>query len=428
MNSSKDWYERSLKLFPGGVNSPVRSFKSVGCEPKLFAQGLGPYMYDTNGQRYIDFCCSWGPLILGHLHPYVVQKLNQQISTAMTFGATCPQEILLGEEILNHWFTSMEKLRFVNSGTEASMSVLRLARGYTSRKKIVKFEGCYHGHVDSLLISAGSGLAQFGEPTSPGVINFEETLVVPYNDLEALQAVFKEYGEEIAAVMIEPMAANMGLVLPQKGFLEGIRSLTTQYKSLFIFDEVMTGFRIHKGGSHLAFGVQPDLWTMGKIVGGGLPAAAYGGKKEIMDWISPSGPIYQAGTLSGNPLAMAAGLATLQYVRENNVLEHLEELGKELDLLVSERLEKYKQKGLLLYVRKASFFCFFFGTTSLPQNFKEVDACNMDLFSEVYAKWLETGVYMGPSGYEVGFLSYSHNRSHLEKLLEAIAITCEAIR
>lgn len=427
---SAELMERSRRIFPGGVNSPVRSFASVGGSPIVFSHGAGKWLTSVDGKAYIDFCASWGPLIVGYSNPEVIEAVTRQAKRALTFGAPSEEELLLAEKIQS-WVPGLEMMRFVSSGTEATMSALRAARAATGRDKIVKFEGCYHGHADFLLVKAGSGLATLRDPhaakdapapSSAGVPAgaVADTLTLPFNDLEALEALFKSQGNSIAAVIIEPMAANMGLVLPAPGFLKTLRALTHAHGSILIFDEVMTGFRVARGGAAEAFGVTPDLWTFGKIVGGGLPAAAYGGRKEVMKHVAPLGKAYQAGTLSGNPLAMAAGLATLGVMERTGAFEKLEAIGRELDSLVHARLGKAMAFGQLAYVRKASFFCFFFGASSLPLNFQQVSACNMSLFGKVYHAWLEDGIYMGPSGYEVGFLSTCHERADCEALVATV--------
>ena len=423
---SAEMMKRSRQIFPGGVNSPVRSFLSVGGDPIVFEKGQGKWLTSVDGKRYLDFCGSWGPLILGYSHPAVVETVVAQAHRALTFGAPCEEELLLAEKI-QEWIPGMELLRFVSSGTEATMSAIRVARAATARPKFIKFEGCYHGHADSLLVKAGSGLATLGAPSSAGVPPkmVEDTLVATYNSRSEIEALFQQNPKQIAAIIIEPMAANMGLVLPQAGYLQFLRDICTKEGALLIFDEVMTGFRIAKGGAAEAFGVQPDMWTLGKIVGGGLPAAAYGGKAEVMKHVSPLGKAYQAGTLSGNPMAMAAGLQTLKEMEKANIFEKLEHLGQELDKKVQDVLGPLMKANKLCYVRKASFFCFFFGKGQLPQNFQEVSACDMAQFSKTYAQWLADGVYMGPSGYEVGFLSACHESSDLDTLIHSVLVSLQ---
>ncbi|MBM3382961.1 MAG: glutamate-1-semialdehyde-2,1-aminomutase [Betaproteobacteria bacterium] len=419
---SVELMQRSRKIFPGGVNSPVRSFRSVGGEPVVFAQGQGKHLTDVDGNSYVDFCGSWGPLILGYSHPAVLAAVQKQALRALTFGAPSEEEVLLAEKI-QEWMPGIEMMRFVSSGTEATMSAIRAARAATGRDKFVKFEGCYHGHSDCLLVKAGSGLATLGQASSAGVPEgcVADTITGVFNSIAGIKDIFSRWGQEIAAVIVEPMAANMGLVLPEKGFLEALRALCSQHGSVLIFDEVMTGFRVAKGGAAEAFAVEPDLWTFGKIVGGGLPAAAYGGKKSVMEHVAPLGRAYQAGTLSGNPLAMAAGLATLREMEACGAFERLEATGQGLDRCVERHLASHIKAGRLAYVRKASFFCFFFGAARLPTHFNEVTACDMNLFNKVYHRWLEHGIYMGPSGYEVGFLSTQHGSDDLERLVCVVA-------
>lgn len=414
---------RSKEVFPGGVNSPVRSFRSVGGEPVVFERGEGKFLFDVDGNKYIDFCSSWGPLILGFTPKAVVEAVSKQAAKAMSFGAPSEPEMNLGEKIKS-WVPGIELLRFVSSGTEATMSAIRVARAATNRNKFIKFEGCYHGHADCLLVAAGSGLATLGAPSSAGVPPgaVEDTLVLPFNSQEAVDEAFRKYGNEIAAIIIEPAACNMGLVKPLPGYLEHLRATTKSHGALLIFDEVMTGFRLAKGGASEFYNIDADLYTYGKIIGGGLPAAAYGGKKSVMSVVSPLGSAYQAGTLSGNPLAMAAGLATLEEMERTQLFSQLEDLGKYLDELVSNKLGKAIEAGKVCYVREASFFCFFFGTNKPPKNFKEVAATDMNKFNAVYHKWLDAGIYLGPSGYEVGFLSAAHTKEDLEKLVEVTAL------
>lgn len=423
---SKAIMTESETYFPGGVNSPVRAFASVGGTPLVFEKGSGKYLTDIDGNTYIDFCSSWGPLILGYSHPAVVEAVTKQAARAMTFGAPSTTELALAKK-MRSWIPGLELIRFVSSGTEATMSAIRAARAATGRNKIVKFEGCYHGHADCLLVNAGSGLATLGAPSSAGVPKgaVADTITIPFNDLSALSEVFVAHGSEIAVVCVEPMAANMGLVLPKSTFLPLLRDLCTTHGALLLFDEVMTGFRIARGGAAETFGVMPDLWAFGKIIGGGLPAAAYGGRQDVMSHISPKGKAYQAGTLSGNPLAMTAGLKTLEVMESENTLEKLENLGKQLDAAVAKHLSQSISENRLCYVRKASFFCFFFGSSKIPQNFQDVSAMNMKTFSKVYHALLESGIYLGPSGFEVGFLSAAHDPSDLEKLVSVIASAIE---
>lgn len=420
-NLSDAIMKKSNEVFPGGVNSPVRSFGSVGGTPIVFSHGKGKYLFDVDGNRFIDFCGSWGPLILGYSHPSIIKALTSQIKKSVTFGAPTKLEYQLAEKIRS-FVPEIDMLRFVNSGTEATMSAIRVARGATGRTKFIKFEGCYHGHADMFLLKSGSGLSTFGIPASAGVPNkvVEDTLVIPYNDIDAIQNLFNTYGNEIAAVIVEPVAANMGLVAPVHDFLKFLRNITHKHNSILIFDEVMTGFRLARGGACEFFGVVPDMWIFGKIMGGGLPAAAYGGKQSIMKHLAPLGNVYQAGTLSGNPLAMSAGLATLNAIETLNLYEALEEKGQILDKLVNRCLSKYIENGLVQYVRVASFFCFFFGISSIPKNYKDVCLADMNVFKIIYHAWLQNGIYFGPSGFEVGFLSYAHTKNDLTNCVQII--------
>ncbi|KAB8033810.1 glutamate-1-semialdehyde 2,1-aminomutase [Fluviispira multicolorata] len=413
--------ERSQRVFPGGVNSPVRSFQSVGGTPIVFSSGKGKYLYDVDGNEFIDFCASWGPLIVGYSHPAILSAMEEQLHKAVTFGAPSDLEVRLAEKVID-WVPGLEMLRFVSSGTEATMSAVRAARAATGKNKFIKFEGCYHGHADQFLVKAGSGLATLGNPSSAGVPEgtISDTLTAIYNSEESVNELFEKFGNEIAAVIIEPVAANMGLVLPKPGFLQFLRKITEKFSAVLIFDEVMTGFRLARGGCAELFSVQPDMWTFGKIIGGGVPAAAYGGKKEIMQQVAPLGAAYQAGTLSGNPLAMVAGYATLCEIEKQSAFNLLEKLGQKLDSIVETELKPFFEKEKICYVREGSFFCFFFGTNKLPNNFSEVAATNMTLFNKVYHAWIKQGIYLGPSGYEVGFLSTCIEESDLKKMVNVV--------
>ena len=421
IENSKEIMARSAACFPGGVNSPVRSFRSVGGIPIVFSHGKGKHLYDVDGNRYIDFCSSWGPLILVYRHPSILSAIQAQAEKAISFGAPCELEVKLAEKI-KQFVPQIELLRFVNSGTEATMSAIRAARAATGKNKFIKFEGCYHGHADHFLVKAGSGLATLGNPSSAGVPEntTKDTLTAIYNSEESILEIFSQYGQDIAAVIIEPVAANMGLIKPKSNFLNFLRKITKEHGTVLIFDEVMTGFRLAKGGCCELFGIEPDLWTFGKIIGGGLPAAAYGGKKEIMSHIAPLGTAYQAGTLSGNPLAMAAGLATLVEIEKINAFSVLEKKGELLDKIVKNNLSKLIEENKLCYTRVGSFFCFFFGTNKIPQNFADVSNTNMTIFNKVYHAWLENGIYFGPSGYEVGFLSTCIEEEDMVKMVEVV--------
>lgn len=413
---SKEAFARARKVIPGGVNSPVRAFKSVGREPVFIERGEGARLWDIDGNSYLDYVLSWGPLILGHAHPDVVEAIRRAAERGASYGAPTEIETELAEEVLKA-YPSMEMIRMVNSGTEATMSALRLARGVTGRNKIVKFEGCYHGHADSLLIKAGSGALTFGVPTSPGVpaSTASNTISAQYNDLEGLREIFQQQGEDIAAVIIEPVAGNMGVVPAELSFLKGLRELTQQYEALLIFDEVMTGFRVSYGGAQARFDIDPDLTCLGKIIGGGLPVGAYGGKLKYMEQVAPSGPIYQAGTLSGNPLAMSAGLVTLRLLQKQGVYEELERKT----LRLAEGLKTIAQ-DLQFPVWTNSVGAMFsaFFTDQPVRDFKSACTSNVELFAEYYRGMLERGVYLAPSQYEAVFLSTAHTDKDIDYTLE----------
>lgn len=410
-------YEEAVKLMPGGVNSPVRAFRSVGGAPLFMERGEGPYLYDVDGNRYMDYVLSYGPLILGHAHPNVVEAIKQTAEKGTSFGAPTELESSLAEKVIS-LIPSIEMVRMVNSGTEATMSALRLARGYTGRDKIMKFIGCYHGHADSLLIKAGSGVATLGLPDSPGVpaATAEHTVTVPYNDLEAVQEAFAQFGEEIAAVIVEPVAGNMGVVPPKPGFLEGLRQITEAYGSLLIFDEVMTGFRVSLHGAQGYYGITPDLTTLGKVIGGGLPVGAYGGRREIMERVAPAGPIYQAGTLSGNPLAMAAGLATLTEVERPGTYEALEQKAIRLK---EGLLDAAKEAGVPATVNQAGSMLTLFLTGEEVTDFAAANGQDLKRFRRFYLSLLDRGVYFPPSAFEAYFLSTAHTDEVIGETIEA---------
>ena len=413
---SKLAFERAKKVIPGGVNSPVRAFKSVGLTPVYVERGEGSRIYDIDGNSYIDYILSWGPLIAGHAHPEVVEALAKTAAKGTSFGAPTELETLMAELVVER-VPSVDIVRMVNSGTEATMSALRLARGYTHRNKILKFEGSYHGHADSLLIKAGSGVATLGLPDSPGVPTSvaANTITCAYNDLEAVKEAFKLYGEDIACVIVEPVAGNMGVVPPLPGFLEGLRAITTEYGSVLIFDEVMTGFRVAYSCAQGHFGVTPDLTCFGKVIGGGLPVGAYGGKAELMSQIAPSGPIYQAGTLSGNPLAMAAGYTTLKLMNEQAYAE-LEKKAFRLQEGFEANAQKY---GVPLTVnRVGSMVCPFF-TNEKVINFETAKSANLDHFKSYFASMLDQGVCLPPSQFEGLFLSIAHSDEDIEHTIAA---------
>jgi glutamate-1-semialdehyde 2,1-aminomutase len=409
---------RAKKVIPGGVNSPVRAFKSVGRDPVFIERGAGARIWDIDGNSYLDYVASWGPLIVGHAHPEVVEAIKKAAETGTSYGAPTEIETDLAEEVLKA-YPAMEMVRMVNSGTEATMSALRLARGVTGRTRIVKFEGCYHGHADALLIKAGSGALTFGVPDSPGVPaqTASTTISAQFNDLEGLEEIFAREGEDIAAVILEPVAGNMGVVLPEPGFLQGLRELTTNYGSLLIFDEVMTGFRVSYGGVQERFKIDPDLTCLGKIIGGGLPVGAYGGKRKYMEQIAPSGPVYQAGTLSGNPLAMAAGRATLKILQRPGVYENLEKKT----LRLAEGIKKLAaEAGLPLAVNMIGAMFSVFFTAEKIKDFRSACTSDVEMFARYYRGMLERGVYLAPSQYEAVFLSTVHTDADLDYTLEQV--------
>ena len=417
VNRSIEAFEKAQKIMPGGVNSPVRAFRSVQLNPLFISRGRGSKIYDLEGREYIDYVCSWGPLILGHCPPEVMESLKTALERGTSFGAPTEMETEMAE-LVTGAFPSMEMVRMVNSGTEATMTALRLARGYTQRDKILKFTGCYHGHVDSLLIKAGSGVTTLGLPDSPGVTKgtARDTISVPYNDVESVREVFDRQGEEIAAVILEPIAGNMGLVLPRPGFLEFLRDITKKYNSLLIFDEVISGFRAAYGGAQEIYGISPDLTCLGKIIGGGLPVGAYGGKKEIMEKMAPLGSIYQAGTLSGNPLAMTAGIATLKYLKEGSVYSHLEEKTKKLVKGMKEGAEKL---GIPIRVHQlGSLFCVFFQEGEV-WDFDSAARSNTEMFVKYFKAMLQRGIYLAPSQFESGFVSAAHTEEDIDKTIAA---------
>jgi glutamate-1-semialdehyde 2,1-aminomutase len=418
---SKKLYERAVQLIPGGVNSPVRAMKSVGGEPVFMSKGEGPYIHDVDGNRYIDYVCSWGPLILGHAPKAVVEEICRVAADGTSFGWATAREVELAERVTRA-VPSVERVRFVNSGTEATMSALRVARGFTGKDRVIKFAGCYHGHADAFLSeSAGSGVATLGIPGSAGVPQAAaaDTITVPFNDLEATEAALKKHSGTVAAIILEPVAANMGLVLPAEGFLKGLRELCDRHGALLVFDEVITGFRLALGGAQARYGVRPDLTTFGKIIGGGLPVGAYGGRKDIMDKVAPLGPVYQAGTLSGNPLAMAAGNATLEQLARPGFYEALDAQAAALTDGLRPVLEKH---GLPARIdRVASIFGLWWKPKAggAPRNYEDMKLADTARFARFFRALLPAGVAIAPSAFEVGFVSSAHQRSHIDATITA---------
>lgn len=417
LTHSQALYERACELMPGGVNSPVRAFRAVGGTPIFYQAGRGSSFTDVDGQTFVDYVMSWGPLILGHAHPQVVEAVQQAAAAGLSFGAPCPAEVKLAEKVVSS-YPGCEMVRFTSSGTEAVMSAIRLARGFTGKDRILKFEGCYHGHVDSLLVKAGSGLATFGTPSSLGVPGClaELTVVVPLDDEEALEAAFRRYGEELACAIIEPVPANAGLLLQRQEFLHKLAELCRQYGTLLILDEVISGFRLGPGGAAELFHLTPDLVTFGKVIGGGMPVGAYGGRREILENVAPLGPVYQAGTLSGNPVAMAAGLTTLQVLEQTDGWQKLDELGRALEEAVVPLLE-----GRGSFVRLGSLFWFYLAAGQPPRRFSAIDPQAAERYKAFHRALLERGVYLAPSAYEVGFLSTAHTWEDLEHTSRAVA-------
>ncbi len=418
MSRSQALYAAAQRHIPGGVNSPVRAFRSVGGEPIFFERGEGAYLFDVDGKAYIDYVGSWGPLILGHAHPQVLEAVIRQARQGLSFGAPTALEVKMADLVCT-LMPSMELVRMVNSGTEATMSAIRLARGYTGRDRIAKFEGCYHGHSDGLLVKAGSGALTLGEPSSPGVpaVLAELTLTLPYNDLEAVRAAFARWGKEIACLIVEPVAGNMNCIPPQPGFLEGLRALCDQYGIVLIFDEVMTGFRVALGGAQAHYGVQPDLTTLGKVIGGGMPVGAFGGRRAIMEQIAPLGPVYQAGTLSGNPIAMAAGLETLRLISAPGFYE---QLTAQTERLMTGLLERAAAQGVPLTANwVGGMFGLFFTEADQVTDYAGATACDQQRFRAFFQGMLERGIYLAPSAFEAGFVSAAHGEQEIQATLDA---------
>ena len=417
MKHSETLFEAACQHIPGGVNSPVRAFRGVGGTPVFMRRAQGPYLYDEDYQRYVDYVCSWGPMVLGHAYPEVVEAVQQAAAQGLSFGAPTEAETRMAVQIKTH-FPSMEMLRMVSSGTEATMSALRLARGYTGRNKIIKFQGNYHGHVDALLVKAGSGALTLGNPTSPGVPEavVADTITLTYNDLDGVKQAFSEYGDEIAAVMLEPVAGNMNLVPADAEFLQGLRDLCTNHGSVLIFDEVMSGYRVHLGGAQARYGVTPDLTCLGKVVGGGMPVGAFGGRREIMEQLSPLGAVYQAGTLSGNPVAMAAGLKTLEVLSRPGTFERLEAATTTLAEGLRERARK---AGVPVQVNQmGSMMGLFFTEDGPVRTYQQVVDSNTDRYGRFFHGMLESGVYFAPAAFEASFVSTAHDDAVIELTLD----------
>ena len=418
-------FEAAKELMPGGVSSPVRAFKSVNGDPIVFDRVKGPYAWDLDGNRYIDYVGSWGPAICGHAHPEVITALQEALEKGTSFGAPCVLENTLAEMVIEA-VPSVEMVRFVNSGTEACMAVLRLMRAYTGRDKVIKFEGCYHGHADMFLVKAGSGVATLGLPDSPGVprSTTSNTLTAPYNDLEAVKELFAENPDAISGVILEPIVGNAGFITPEPGFLEGLREVTQENGALLVFDEVMTGFRISYGGAQARFGVTPDLTTMGKVIGGGLPVGAYGGRKDIMSMVSPAGPMYQAGTLSGNPLAMTAGIKTLELLKQEGTYDRLESLTTSL---IQGIQKSAKEAGLNITGSSIGAMFGFYLCEGPVRNFEEAKSADSEKFGLLHRAMLNRGVYLAPSAFEAGFTSLAHSEDDINSTLKAFEESFEEI-
>jgi len=419
MNRSSTLFNEAKNYIPGGVNSPVRAFKGVGGEPIYFERGEGAYLYDVDGNAYIDYVGSWGPMILGHSNPFIVDAVRTELDKGLGFGAPTEIETSLAKKICQ-LMPSIELVRMVSSGTEATMSAIRLARGYTKRDKIVKFEGCYHGHSDSLLVKAGSGALTLGVPTSPGVPSdlAKHTLTLEYNNLDSVKALFSKMGEEVGCIIVEPVAGNMNCIPPKEGFLQGLRKLCDDYGSVLIFDEVMTGFRVALGGAQAYYRVKPDLTTLGKVIGGGLPVAAFGGRNEIMSQIAPLGPIYQAGTLSGNPLSMASGLAMLSILEADD--SFYQNLSDSTEYLVNGIVAAASTSNVSMTSNNVGgMFGLFFSSEEKVTNFSQASNCDIELFKKFYKSMIRQGVYFAPSAYECGFLSAAHGKNELDQTINA---------
>ncbi len=418
MNSNDDLLQRARRYIPGGVNSPVRAFNGVGGDPVFFARAAGACLYDTAGRSYIDYVGSWGPMIAGHAHPHVVKSVQQAAAKGLSFGAPCPAEVEMAERLCA-LVPALDMVRMVNSGTEATMSAIRLARAATGRDAIIKFEGCYHGHADSFLVKAGSGALTLGIPNSPGVpaALADLTLTAAYNDLDAVGSILQARGRDVAAIIVEPVAGNMNCIPPVEGYLEGLRSLCDEHGCLLIFDEVMTGFRVALAGAQGLYGVVPDLSTFGKVIGGGMPVGAFGGKQQLMEMVAPSGPVYQAGTLSGNPVAMAAGLANLDLIGAEGFYAGL--TAKTAALLAGIKREADDAGVPLLVTQVGGMFGLFFTDAPRVINFAQAGRCDTEAFKRFFHLMLERGVYLAPSAYEAGFMSSAHTDEHISATIDA---------
>jgi len=421
VNRNQQLFDRSQKLIPGGVNSPVRAFRSVGGTPVFFKRGLGAQLWDEEDKQYIDYVGSWGPMILGHAHPAVIAAVREAAGNSLSFGAPTARELEMAE-LLIKLMPSMEQVRLVSSGTEATMSAIRLARGFTGRSKIVKFEGCYHGHADALLVKAGSGALTFGQPSSAGVPPevAAHTLTLSYNNIDEVESLFSQIGNEIACVIVEPVAGNMNLIAPAPGFLQALRTQCTKYGAVLIFDEVMTGFRVALGGAQALYNIQPDLTTLGKVIGGGLPVGAFGGRRDIMQCLAPVGSVYQAGTLSGNPVAVAAGLATLELVQAPGFYDRLAARTK---LLVEALVSVAKQKGIAFSAQNVGGMFGVYFSAQCPTSYAEVMQSDKEAFNRFFHHMLEQGVYLAPSAFEAGFVSAAHGEDEIEKTTKAAMLS-----
>ncbi|HSW64928.1 MAG TPA: glutamate-1-semialdehyde 2,1-aminomutase [Dissulfurispiraceae bacterium] len=423
---SRSLFKQAQLLFPGGVNSPVRAFRAVGGMPLFIEKAKGSRLYDVDGNAFIDYVLSWGPMILGHAHPAVVKAIKKAVDKGTSYGAPCPLEVELASMIMD-FYPSIEKMRMVSSGTEATMSAIRAARGFTGRDMIIKFEGCYHGHADGLLVKAGSGAATFGVPDSPGVPKdyAKLTLALPFNDTDAFRAVMRRNGKRIACVIVEPVVGNIGCIMPAPGFLDALRAETSRSGTVLIFDEVMTGFRVSRGGAQETFGIKPDLTCLGKVIGGGLPVGAYGGRADIMEMISPEGPVYQAGTLSGNPIAMTAGIETLKVLKKKSTYSALEKTMLQLEAGLKDAAKKAGVSAKLY--RAGTMFCTYFTDVDVV-DYATAKTADTAHFGRFFMKMLEQGIYLAPSQFEAGFVSLAHGKADIDATVEAAFRAFRAVR